>query len=83
MNSTQGLHAPCQAATAKVLRHAPFYAEPVIQCDSYQSAEKNCTRKRRKQNRATVPTACAVETDAVRPFFMQLLEEIYTSQRVS
>jgi hypothetical protein len=30
MNSTLGLHAPCQAATAKVLRHAPFYAHPSL-----------------------------------------------------
>jgi hypothetical protein len=30
MNSALGLHAPCQAATAKVLRHAAFYAHPSL-----------------------------------------------------
>jgi hypothetical protein len=83
MNSTQGLHAPCQAATAKVLRHAPFYAKPATLCDSYQSAENNRPLNRRNQNRASLPTACAVETDADRPFFMHILGEIYTLRNLS
>jgi N-succinyldiaminopimelate aminotransferase len=47
-------------------------------CDSYQSAGNNCAIIRQSQNRASVPAACAVETDADRPFFMQPLGEIYT-----
>jgi hypothetical protein len=79
MNSTIGLHAPCQAATAKLLRHLPLCNAPVARRDSNQSVAINHPLPAQKRNRGDMPLACPVETDANRPLFMQLVGEIYTA----
>jgi hypothetical protein len=73
MNSTTGLHAPCQAATANMLRDHSFNAEPAERCDSYQSAKNNHLFMPEPHAAGGLPAACAVETDAGRPFFMHFL----------
>jgi hypothetical protein len=78
MNSTVGLHVACQAATAKFLHQSALCPEPTPECDSYESVENKCPFTQRNQNHPNLPAACAVETDADRLFFMQILEEIYT-----
>jgi hypothetical protein len=67
MNSATGLHAPCQAATIKVVFLPTFLSPspPSLQF-AEDDADPSCEIK-------DVLRICAVETDANRPFFMHCL----------